>query len=766
MKFSKKLQRFMDDRYREHYIAYKDLKKAIKLITGADTSSVTIKDVTSNFGDIRALSGSVYRPPEARFQDLLNHELDKINNFARLTFNCIKDSLRIACRDLTEDRTAQELEALRSTLRAKAKELVFLESYQGLNFTGFRKITKKYDKHNHSSSAGWYMARLVREDFLNLDLHEILYLLSEGFLAYRTLTLPPPDRGVSVRTAKYLVSQDDLMRVKTLVVEHVPVEPTTTDKAITRRLSCVYFDSDHLAVCAGLIDQPTHGNAFRLCVDERSGNMSLQYVSACPEQDRSSGVAVTESDLQDLLCSNSSSTAPIATTGGRITVIQAFAKQVAELQVKAAARCWFTRTAFGGEGNVRLTMDESITFVGQIDRERSTTPIRWTKTEVLATEAVENFPWAVLSITTPHDPLPDFLNRVTGSASTTEVYGFSLFVHCLSYLYENRLKQLPHWLPYTKHEILENAEEGRSGGEEGDRVDRSTTKVDVLYTGARSRLVHQQEAAMQEYTSPESHPQSQLNSPADLTSSPRYALRPSLPSPTHLLPSPTYTPPFPPSRNDTSSSAQAQLAPPPRIPEGPVDRHGKDLRELAQPLLAEVAVGGRVEAPRATRGSEAGMGIMGWLWGGGNRVADGVAGGGGGGGGGPDGGGAGRGGRAGGGGGVSVRVEPKTFFANERTLLQWMNTAVLLSTISITLLNFGTKTSRVAGLIMAPVAIFFICYAFWSYLRRSYSLERKEPIDYNDRIGPAVLVVTLVLALTAVIGLNVVYGGDESNHTM
>lgn len=61
---------------------------------------------------------------------------------------------------------------------------------------------------------------------------------------------------------------------------------------------------------------------------------------------------------------------------------------------------------------------------------------------------------------------------------------------------------------------------------------------------------------------------------------------------------------------------------------------------------------------------------------------------------------------------ATVRVEPKTFFANERTLLQWMNTAVLLSTISITLLNFGTPTGRLAGLIMAPVALFFIIYSF------------------------------------------------------
>jgi len=102
-----------------------------------------------------------------------------------------------------------------------------------------------------------------------------------------------------------------------------------------------------------------------------------------------------------------------------------------------------------------------------------------------------------------------------------------------------------------------------------------------------------------------------------------------------------------------------------------------------------------------------------------------------------------------------VRVEPKVFFANERTFLQWMNVAVLLSTISITILNLGTSTSFIAGLIMAPVGIFFIIYSYSVYVRRARALERKEPLNYNDQLGPTVLVVTLVVALSAILYVNV-----------
>lgn len=62
---------------------------------------------------------------------------------------------------------------------------------------------------------------------------------------------------------------------------------------------------------------------------------------------------------------------------------------------------------------------------------------------------------------------------------------------------------------------------------------------------------------------------------------------------------------------------------------------------------------------------------------------------------------------------ATVRVEPKTFFANERTLLQWLNIAVLLASVAITLLSFGQPAAKAAGLLLAPVAIFFIGYSFW-----------------------------------------------------
>eukprot|EP00920_Eleutheroschizon_duboscqi_P042880 GHVT01102114.1.p1 GENE.GHVT01102114.1~~GHVT01102114.1.p1 ORF type:complete len:155 (+),score=33.73 GHVT01102114.1:375-839(+) len=113
MKFSKQLSAYSNAEYRQYYIAYKDLKKAIKLITGADTSTYTIQEVTTNFGNTKALAGSIYRPPESRFQDLLNHELEKINKFTDITANAIFDVLLFITRKFHEGvDDAAELELL------------------------------------------------------------------------------------------------------------------------------------------------------------------------------------------------------------------------------------------------------------------------------------------------------------------------------------------------------------------------------------------------------------------------------------------------------------------------------------------------------------------------------------------------------------------------------------------------------------------------------------------------------------------------------
>ncbi len=76
-----------------------------------------------------------------------------------------------------------------------------------------------------------------------------------------------------------------------------------------------------------------------------------------------------------------------------------------------------------------------------------------------------------------------------------------------------------------------------------------------------------------------------------------------------------------------------------------------------------------------------------------------------------------------------MKIEPKVFFANERTFLSWMNMSVTLATISLAVVAFGdsSRVSKVYGLVLLPIAIGFVGYSLYSFIRRAGMIRRKDP---------------------------------------
>jgi len=141
----------------------------------------------------------------------------------------------------------------------------------------------------------------------------------------------------------------------------------------------------------------------------------------------------------------------------------------------------------------------------------------------------------------------------------------------------------------------------------------------------------------------------------------------------------------------------------------------------------------------------------------------------------------------------TVRVEPKTFFANERTFLSWLSIAVLLLFTGLALMDGSSfqgtlpgavvrfnpdgvermeiaeglamnassvrETTRrnethlsrqIPGLVIVPLALVFMIYALVQYHYRTKKLLSREKMRYDDQWGPLLLVVFLILAsLTA-----------------
>mmetsp|Transcript_23697 Transcript_23697/g.75932 ORF Transcript_23697/g.75932 Transcript_23697/m.75932 type:complete len:457 (-) Transcript_23697:584-1954(-) len=94
----------------------------------------------------------------------------------------------------------------------------------------------------------------------------------------------------------------------------------------------------------------------------------------------------------------------------------------------------------------------------------------------------------------------------------------------------------------------------------------------------------------------------------------------------------------------------------------------------------------------------------------------------------------------------AARMEPKTFFANERTFTSWLSAGMLLLSVGIAI----TELEDVAGaeqdgggLMIMCSALLLMLYGLLTFLLRLKKIKRKDPLGYDDPVGPVLLVVVL-----------------------
>lgn len=98
---------------------------------------------------------------------------------------------------------------------------------------------------------------------------------------------------------------------------------------------------------------------------------------------------------------------------------------------------------------------------------------------------------------------------------------------------------------------------------------------------------------------------------------------------------------------------------------------------------------------------------------------------------------------------VPLKIEPKVFFANERTFLSWMHSATYLSAAAMGIIAYADDNpwSQVYGLTLLPVALGFIVYAMNQFLKRLNMIKVKHPGPYLDEKGPLVLTILLMISI-------------------
>ena len=98
------------------------------------------------------------------------------------------------------------------------------------------------------------------------------------------------------------------------------------------------------------------------------------------------------------------------------------------------------------------------------------------------------------------------------------------------------------------------------------------------------------------------------------------------------------------------------------------------------------------------------------------------------------------------------KIEPKVFFANERTFLHWLHAGVTLYTISAGILVFasveGSEWAHWYAMSLLPIALGFCMYALRVFLWRANRIKTRIPGRWDDPRGPYILGSCIVLVLS------------------
>jgi uncharacterized membrane protein YidH (DUF202 family) len=99
---------------------------------------------------------------------------------------------------------------------------------------------------------------------------------------------------------------------------------------------------------------------------------------------------------------------------------------------------------------------------------------------------------------------------------------------------------------------------------------------------------------------------------------------------------------------------------------------------------------------------------------------------------------------------VPVRTEPRSFFANERTLLLWLELASALAVVGSALTASGQSfPTQTAGLCLSIPAAAFVVYAVRMYFLRQHSLVNKRPMHFEDKWGTFIICMLVTLLVIA-----------------
>lgn len=507
MKFGEQLRSSAIKEYQWYYIDYAglktDLKKASGPVVGTSTDGAS---ASKPKGKPRR---QWTEDDETRFVYRLESELEKVYQKQQLKTIEITRRLQASERDVNDivarlnerqpgkdGPSEEEFLVLEEDLSDIIADVNDLAKFIQLNYTGFYKIMKKHDK-----VTGWHIrpvfeARMKAKPFFKDNHDELLLKLSQLYDIVRTRGNPVKgdsasggSQGSFIRnTTKYWVHPDNITELKLIILKHLPVlvfngakEFEQDDTAITS----IYYDNpDTWELYEGRLKKTEGAEAIRL---RWYGGMDTDKIFVERKTHREDWTGeksvkarfdVREKHVNPYMKGEMLPAAIIdkkRKTGKKAQseydkdeqLAQEIQWEVLKKGYEPVCRSFYHRTAFQfpGDLRVRISLDTELTLIREDNLDgRKRSGDNWRRMDIgvdwpfsqLPAEDICRFPYAVLEVkiqTQAGQQTPEWVRQLVASHLVEAVPKFSKFIHGCATLFPERINLVPFWMPQMDVDI-------------------------------------------------------------------------------------------------------------------------------------------------------------------------------------------------------------------------------------------------------------------------------------------------------------------------
>ncbi|KAG5289350.1 vacuolar transporter chaperone 4 [Histoplasma ohiense] len=863
MRFGHQLRASLIKEYYWHYIAYDDLKAALKTPYKSSPTSPTAA-AAQETQPAKPKRKPWTEEDERRFVALLESELDKVFTFQKLK------SDEIVARIVQSEKEVNDVVAMMRAAAAGGggnsaggrrgsqigsrgveaaagsvavsggmaptdEDFLLLEEdlsdiiadvhdlakYVQLNYTGFQKIIKKHDKQTQWHLKPVFAARLKAKPFFKDNYDAFVVKLSRLYDLVRNKGAPVTGDSAAggsqqnfIReTTKYWVHPDNITELKLIILKHLPVLVFNPTKEFDERdsaISSIYYDNPETwELYTGRLKKTEGAEAIRLrwyggmendqiFVERKThredwtGEKSVKARFPIKEKHVNSflsGRMTVESIFEKARKDGKKSEQQIADWEQLAREVQ---YRVVTRKLKPVTRSFYHRTAFQlpGDARVRISLDTELTMIREDNLDgRKRSGSNWRRMDIgidypflqLPAQDVERFPYAILEVklqTQAGQAPPPWIRDLISSHLVEAVPKFSKFIHGTANLFPDHIDLLPFWMPQMDVDIRKPItrrfgierpvqtsqsttdimdDDGDDDDESDDDADAddaggsdpaARNEVDARENGhASSSSVHGTNAihfqSLQPLLQGEDNDDSLQDSSISRAMGNALDIEERIAAQRNLIDIGGDDYPLYDSGDESSGqddleearriggwqyriklakhyvraagrstlNAAKYLAPVPRPTAMPINNGVSGVGRFIPPDQMQVK---RFKAPK------------------GKRIH------------------------------VPVRVEPKVYFAAERTFLSWLEFSIILGSIAATLLNFGHDTvTLVSSWVFTILACLSLVYSLLLYMWRVDKIRKRRDVKhiYHEKWGPTVLCVGLLVAVCVNFGLRARSGG-------